>query len=81
MIETGEFKEQTPEGTVIELRDILYGINADCIHFTCDHANNYIQIHGELMKDKADMLSVIDNFLKLPESERKRHYSSMPSVI
>ena len=81
MIKTGEFKEQTPEGTVIELRDILYGINADCIHFTCDHANNYIQIHGELMKDKADMLGVIDNFLKLPESERKRHYSSMPSVI
>jgi radical SAM superfamily enzyme YgiQ (UPF0313 family) len=81
LIESGEFKEQTPEGTVIELRDILSGLTCDGTHFTCDHANNYIQIHGELMKDKPAMLGVIDKFLKLPEAERKRHYASMPSVI
>jgi radical SAM superfamily enzyme YgiQ (UPF0313 family) len=81
LIEAGEFIEQTPEGTVIELRDILSGLTCSGTHFTCDHANNYIQVHGELMKDKPAMLGVIDNLLKLPESERNRHYESMPSVI
>jgi radical SAM superfamily enzyme YgiQ (UPF0313 family) len=81
LIGAGKFIEQTPEGTVIELREILSGLTCRGTHFTCDHANNYIQVHGELMKDKADMLGVIDDFLKLPESERNRHYASMPSVI
>jgi radical SAM superfamily enzyme YgiQ (UPF0313 family) len=81
LIESGEFREQTPEGTVIELRDILSGLTCDGTYFTCDHANNYIQVHGELMKDKPGMLGVIDSFLSLPESDRKRHYESMPSVI
>jgi radical SAM superfamily enzyme YgiQ (UPF0313 family) len=81
LIESGEFKEQTPEGTVIELRDILSGLTCNGTYFTCDHANNYIQVHGELMKDKPAMMGVIENFLRLPEAQRKRHYESMPSVI
>ncbi len=81
LIESGEFSEQTPEGTVLELRDILSGLSVSGIHFTCDHANNYIQVHGELVKDKPQMLGVIDEFLSLPEVDRKRHYESMPSVI
>jgi radical SAM superfamily enzyme YgiQ (UPF0313 family) len=81
LIESGEFREQTPEGTVLELRGILDGIDSDGTYFTCDHANNYIQVHGELMKDKSGMLDVIDGFLSLPEADRQRHYKSMPSVI
>ncbi|HEY9160403.1 MAG TPA: radical SAM protein [Desulfomonilia bacterium] len=81
LIESGEFKEQTPEGTVVELREILSGLACSGTYFTCDHANNYIQVHGELMKDKPAMMGVIENFLRLPEAQRKRHYESMPSVI
>jgi radical SAM superfamily enzyme YgiQ (UPF0313 family) len=44
----GEFREQTPEGTVIELRDLIDGLDAEGTTFTCDHANNYMQVHGRL---------------------------------
>jgi len=80
-INSGEFVPQTPEGAVIELRDILTELDADGTVFTCDHANNYIQVHGQLNAQKTEMLACIDSFLALPESVRQKHYDSMPSVI
>lgn len=80
-IASGEFIPQTPEGTVIELRDILKGLDAQGTTFTCDHANNYIQVHGKLNDQKNDMLASIERFLALPDETRRRHYDSMPSVI
>jgi len=81
LIETGGFTEQSPEGTVIELRDIIKDINAEGVYFTCDHANNYIQVHGLIPDNKESMLKVINDFLALPDSSRQRHYASLPSVI
>jgi len=80
-IAAGEFIPQTPEGTVIELRDILKGLDAQGTTFTCDHANNYLQVHGRLNDEKPAMLSVIERFLALPDEMRRNHYESMPSVI
>mgnify|MGYP000857294067 CR=1 FL=1 len=80
-IASGEFIPQTPEGTVIELRDILKGLDAHGTTFTCDHANNYIQVHGRLNDQKHKMLDLIERFLALPDETRQRHYDSMPSVI
>lgn len=81
LIGTGAFAIQTPEGTVIELRDIIRQLDAEGTVLTCDHANNYIQVHGRLNEQKDAMLAVIDRFLDLPEATRQRHYESMPSVI
>lgn len=80
-IASGEFREQTPEGTVHELRSLISAIDAQGTVFTCDHANNYLQIHGTFNKDKDEMLRFIDSFLALPENERAAHYRSVPSVI
>ena len=80
-IASGEFIPQTPEGTVIELRDILRGLDAQGTTFTCDHANNYIQVHGALNDQKQAMLVLIERFLALPDEIRQDHYASMPSVI
>ncbi len=80
-IAAGEFIPQTPEGTIIELRDILKDLDAQDTTFTCDHANNYIQVHGRLNDQKTAMLSVIERFLALPDDMRRNHYESMPSVI
>ncbi|MEN6474514.1 MAG: radical SAM protein, partial [Syntrophaceae bacterium] len=80
-IASGEFIPQTPEGTVIELRDILRGLDAPGTTFTCDHANNYIQVHGALNDQKQAMLVLIERFLALPDEIRQDHYASMPSVI
>jgi hypothetical protein len=80
-IASGEFREQTPEGTVHELRNVIAALDAEGATFTCDHANNYLPIHGLLNRDKQTMLDVIDSFLALPEDQRIAHYRSVPSVI
>ncbi|HDP25696.1 MAG TPA: radical SAM protein [Deltaproteobacteria bacterium] len=80
-VTTGEFTEQTPEGTVIELRDLLAGLNADRTYFTCDHANNYLQVAGLLGTDRQKMLEEITSFLALPSDRREAYYRSIPSVI
>ena len=80
-IRAGEFTEQTAEGTVLELRALIAGLEPSPLFFTCDHANNYIQVHGRIDEHRDDMLRLIDTFLALPEDQRQEHYRSIPSVI
>ena len=80
-IAEGTFREQSPEGTVMELRLLVDGITVDGPDLTCDHANNYVSLHGTLLKDKQDLLEQIDAFLALPEEVRERHYRVVGSVI
>ena len=80
-LKTGEFQEQTPEGTVLELKHLLAGLDAEGTTFACDHANNYLQVFGRLNAEKDRMLGIIDAFLALPEHLRIAHYESIPSVI
>ncbi len=80
-LRSGEFREQTPEGTVLELRALIDHLDAEGTTFTTDHANNYLQVHGTLNAEKTAMLGMIDSFLALPEHRRVEHYNSTPSVI
>jgi radical SAM superfamily enzyme YgiQ (UPF0313 family) len=80
-IQLGNFQEQSPEGTVRELRLLIDGITVDGPHLTCDHANNYLSLHGALLRDKDSLLGKIDDFLGLPEETRERHYRAVGSVI
>jgi radical SAM superfamily enzyme YgiQ (UPF0313 family) len=80
-ISEGSFREQTPEGTVHELRNLIASLDAEGTTFTCDHANNYLPLHGLLNRDREPMLEVIDQFLALPGDQRAAHYKSIPSVI
>jgi radical SAM superfamily enzyme YgiQ (UPF0313 family) len=80
-VQSGEFSQQTPEGTVLELQLLLDNIDAEGTTFTCDHANNFLPVHGTLNAEKAKMLGMIDKFLSLPEKRRMEHYNSIPSVI
>jgi hypothetical protein len=80
-IPSGEFTEQTPEGTVIELRDLVVALNPTPAVLACDHSNNYIQVFGRLDENREEMLSLINTFLALPLEQRMKHYRSIPSVI
>lgn len=80
-VRSGEFRQQTPEGTLLELRLLLENIDAEGTTFTCDHANNFLPVHGTLNAEKASMLGMIDKFLALPQQRRMEHYNSIPSVI
>lgn len=69
----GNFKEQTPEGMVYELREILKGIEFETT-IEALHSNNYVQLYGKISEQKRIMLNGIDNFLSLPCKEREKVY-------
>ncbi len=80
-IRSGAFIPQTPEGTVLELRLLLEKLENVDTFVTCDHANNYVCVHGRVPQDWLAMLEVIDRFLRLPEADRQAHYEAVGSRI
>jgi hypothetical protein len=80
-INKGTFTQQTPEGTVLELRRLIENITDVHSHLICDHANNYLAIEGDFPADRERMLAQIDAFLALPENLREKHYREIGSRI
>ena len=80
-VREGSFVEQTPEGTVLEVQALLEQLYPMDAFFACDHANNYINVSGDLKKDTQEMLAEIAGFLALPEEQRKAHYAMVGSRI
>jgi hypothetical protein len=80
-IDAGTFTQQTPEGTVLELRRLVAGIGGVTSHLVCDHPNNYVSVEGDFPRDQARMLAEIDAFLALPREARERHYLEVGSRI
>jgi radical SAM superfamily enzyme YgiQ (UPF0313 family) len=80
-VEAGNFREQTPEGTVRELQRMVEEISVDGPYLTCDHANNYLPLHGRFLEDKEAMLHAVEGFMEQSEEERERHYLAVGSVI
>jgi hypothetical protein len=81
-IRTGTFQPQTAEGTVLELKMLIEGLDDNLSTFVvCDHGNNYVYVSGSMKEDKKDILETIDAFLALPEGEREAHYSAVGSQI
>ena len=75
------FVPQTPEGTVRELSLLLDNLMPAAVYLTCDHANNYIQVHGRLDRDLAEMKKTVAAFLTQPEAERLDFYARHDSRI
>lgn len=81
-IRAGEFIQQTPEGSVFELRLLIEKLeNHLTTLIVCDHQNNYVHVSGVIKDDKKDMLATIEDFLNLPEEDRERHYQAISSKI
>ncbi len=80
-IREGRFTEQSPEGTVQELKLMLEVLEPIKTLFVCDHANNFININGLLSTDRDEMIKELETFLALPESVRLAHYKSVTSRI
>jgi hypothetical protein len=80
-IRSGAFTPQAAEGTVLELRRLIEKLGKVNTFLTCDHANNYVCVHGRLPHDRSAMLEVVDQFLRLPEAERQAHYETVGSSI
>ena len=80
-IRSGAFIPQSAEGTVLELRRLIEMLQNVETYVTCDHANNYVSVHGHMPQDQTAMLETIDRFLGLPDAERQAHYEAVGSRI
>jgi len=71
----GEFAPQTPEGTVVESREIVAGLSPDvAAEVECLHHNDYVKFRGHLPRDRDSILGALDGFLALPEPQRQAAY-------
>jgi len=60
----GRFKVCTPDQILEECRLLVEHLNVDPLHFTSNHASNYLPLKGGLPEDKEKFLSLIDQALE-----------------
>ena len=78
-VQQGLFDPQTPEGTVLELRAIISGIEFPT-EIEAIHGNVYVRVKGVMPEARGKLLVKIDRFLQRPPEERAARYAR-PSVI
>lgn len=59
----GRFKVCTPDHILEECRMLIEHLNVDPLHFTSNHASNYLPLKGGLPEDRDRFLSMIDQAL------------------
>ena len=72
-VERGEFQLITGPQALEETRLLLEHLDVDPLHFTCDHASNYLPLKGGLPEDRQAMLSAIDLALENKELLRSEY--------
>ena len=59
----GRFKVYGPDHILEECRLLIQHLDVDPLHFTSNHASNYLPLKGGLPEDKARLLSLLDGAL------------------
>ena len=60
----GRFKVCTPDQILEECRMLIEHLDVDPLHFTSNHASNYLPLKGGLPEDREKFLSLIDQALE-----------------
>ena len=60
----GRFQAATARDTLREARLLIEKLEVAPLHFTCDHASNYVPLKGGLPEDRAYFLSRLDQALE-----------------
>ena len=58
------FQPVTPMDTLREARLLIEKLEVDPLHFTCDHASNYVPLKGSLPEDRERFLAQLDRALE-----------------
>jgi radical SAM superfamily enzyme YgiQ (UPF0313 family) len=62
-IQAGTFKLIDAEESLIETRYFIENLDVEKMHFTSDHASNYLPLKGTLKEDREKLLKLIDGAL------------------
>ena len=60
----GEFQVLSAQESLLEARELITNLQVSGMHFTSDHASNYLPLKGTLDEDKDKLLALIDGALK-----------------
>lgn len=59
-VHAGRFQVLSPDETLREIRTLIEHLETGPLHFTSNHASNYLPLKGTLPDDKEHLLSLID---------------------
>lgn len=62
-MQQGDFQMVTPDEALEEVRLLVEKLDVNPLHFTSNHASNYLPLKGGLPEDREKFLSVIDSAL------------------
>lgn len=62
-IQAGRFQMMSAEEALVETRMLVEGLNVPGIHFTSNHASNYLPLKGTLPDDREKFLKMLDGAL------------------
>ena len=62
-VKAGAFTLITPEESLLEVRGLVQGLNVPNLHFTSNHASNYLALNGTLPDRREEFLKQIDDTL------------------
>lgn len=60
----GKFIPSMPEEILEEVRYLVANLTVDPLHFTCDHASNYLPLKGTLSEERDRFLAAVDAALE-----------------
>ena len=58
---SGKFEQCTPEEILRQVRYMVANLTVEPLHFTCDHASNYLPLKGTLSEERERFLAAIDS--------------------
>ena len=62
-VQRGELTLQTPFESLLEVRRLVEQIELENLHYTSNHASNYLPIKGTLTRDRDEIIAQIDQVL------------------
>ncbi len=68
------FEFNSPVDDIVELRELIGGLDVDGCIFRSNHASNYLSLKGVLKKSRRELLDTIDLALERPEIYLKREW-------
>lgn len=71
-VERGELTLQTPFESLLEVRELVSQIELSGLHYTSNHASNYLPIKGTIKEERERILAEIDQVLQSRDMSQLR---------
>lgn len=71
-VQRGELTLQTPFETLLEIRELVRQIELSGLHYTSNHASNYVPVKGTLREDRERIIAMLDDIIAQQDTSRLR---------